>query len=80
MKRMTRIIALAAVASLSASCTTFGTSAKVKETVKTQIAGVCDLLPPITYDAGLDTRETIDQVRRHNAKRNAFCQPKGDTK
>lgn len=36
-------------------------------------AGVCSLFPPITWSSR-DTPETIEQVRRHNAGRDAYCE------
>ena len=35
-------------------------------------ASACSIFPPITYSSR-DTPETVVQVRRHNAGRDAFC-------
>lgn len=76
MRLTTRITALALAATLSVSCTlTTGRDAKVSAATERLVVGVCDLLPPITYDAELDTAETKAQIRHHNAGRNAFCNP-----
>jgi len=37
------------------------------------VSDVCGLFPPIRYSASKDTTETTDQVRKFNAKRDAFC-------
>jgi len=35
---------------------------------------VCLIWKPVTYSAGQDSGETINEVREQNAKRNAYCQ------
>lgn len=41
-------------------------------------AGVCDVWSQQSYDNRVDSRETVDEIKRNNAARNAYCQQ--DTK
>lgn len=41
---------------------------------------ICNLFPAITYDGKADTVETKTQVKRFNAKRNAYCNYRGVVK
>lgn len=71
MKMKTPITAIAIASLLSACSITAGERAALSEAKI--VAGVCDVLSPITYDGKLDTQPTKDQIKRYNAARGAFC-------
>lgn len=48
------------------------TTTNIAATDERIAAGVCEVFPPITWSSR-DTAETIEQVRRHNAGRDAYC-------
>lgn len=60
---------LATLSILTACQTTTNTVA----TDEAITAGVCSIFSPITWSSR-DTAETIDQVRRHNAGRDEYCE------
>lgn len=78
MKTMTRTIAIVALLAL-ASCTTAGAD-RGKLQAGIQAAAVCGIWSPLSYDGKLDTQLTKDQIRKANAKRNAFCAAQKETK
>lgn len=68
--RRTWMISLAlttlAIVSIPAGCRTTTPTVAID-------AGACSLFPPITWSSR-DTPETIIQIRRHNAGRDAYCE------
>lgn len=67
-KNSARPLLLAALCALATACQTTRSTGIDK--------GVCAIWGGITYSASRDTPETVLEVRRNNARRQAYCEGK----